>query len=242
MLKDLDLRQCLGCYMCIAKGEQYCPLKDDRDMLIKEMTDADGIIFASPVYVNTITSMMKQFMERTGFMSHRPRLFDKYGMVMAVCGGFGADEANEFMEGIFSTFGINMVSSVELQFSTKNEEEKKYNHEQTIKAFDTLIARIKKGERNAPTMTQLVMFNLFRSLSALYKEYFEADYQYYNDKTDFYYETKLNFFKKFSVTASALPIVITELEPKLIMTSGLYGILKRSSISNQRGLVIVKAL
>ena len=31
---------------------------------------------------------------------------------------------------------------------------------------------------------------------------------------------KLNFLRKFSVTASALPMVITELEPKLIITSG----------------------
>ena len=45
-------------------------------------------------------------------------------------------------------------------------------------------------------MTQLVMFNLFKAISELNKEYFEADYQYYKDKTDFYYDTKLNFFKK----------------------------------------------
>ena len=196
MLKDVNLQQCRGCYVCIAKGEQYCPLKDDRDMLIKEITDADGVIFASSVYVNTITSLMKQFMERVSFITHRPRLFDKYAMVMAICRGFGADKANEYMNDIFSSFGFNVVPSLELQFSTKNEEEKKYNHEKTIKAFNTLIARIEKGERNKPTMTQLVMFNLFKTISELNKEYFEADYQYYKDKTDFYYDTKLNFFKK----------------------------------------------
>ena len=69
-------------------------------------------------------------------------------------------------------------------------------HEKTIKAFDTLIARIKKGQRNSPTMTQLVIFNLYKSISELNKEYFEADYQYYKDKTDFYYDRKLIFFKK----------------------------------------------
>ena len=31
---------------------------------------------------------------------------------------------------------------------------------------------------------------------------------------------KLNFFRKFSVTISAFPMVMTELDPKLIMTSG----------------------
>ena len=45
-------------------------------------------------------------------------------------------------------------------------------------------------------MTQLVIFNLYKSISELNKEYFEADYQYYKDKTNFHYDTKINFFKK----------------------------------------------
>jgi len=44
MLNEVNLEQCRGCYVCIAKGEQYCPLKDDRDMIIKEMLDADGVV------------------------------------------------------------------------------------------------------------------------------------------------------------------------------------------------------
>ena len=39
------------------------------------------------------------------------------------------------------------------------------------------------------------MFNLFKSISEVAKEYFVADYQYYKDRTDFYYDTKLNPFK-----------------------------------------------
>lgn len=120
MLNEVNLEQCRGCYMCIAKGEKYCPLKDDRDMIIKEISDADGIVFAYPVYVNFISSLMKKFMERLSFISHRPRFFDKYAMVMAICGGFGADKANEYMTDIFSTFGFNVVSSLELQMSTKS--------------------------------------------------------------------------------------------------------------------------
>ena len=53
---------------------------------------------------------------------------------------------------------------------------------------------------------------------------------------------KSNFLRKLSVTASALPIVMMELEPKLIMISGRYGILNCSSRSNQFGLMMVNAL
>ena len=78
---------------------------------------------------------------------------------------------------------------------TKSEEEKKYNHEKTTTAFNTFITRIKEGQRNKPTMTQMVMFNLFKSISELDKEHFKADYQYYKDKNNFYYDIKLNPFK-----------------------------------------------
>ncbi|MBA7519828.1 hypothetical protein ES705_11916 [subsurface metagenome] len=139
MLNEVNLEQCQGCYVCFQKGEEKCPLKDDRDMIINEMLDADGIVFASPVYVNHISTLMKHFIDRLGYIAHRPCFFGKHAMVMAICGGFGADKANEYMNGIFSVFGFNVVSSLELQISTKSETEKKYNYEKTINAFDTFI-------------------------------------------------------------------------------------------------------
>ena len=79
--------------------------------------------------------------------------------------------------------------------TTKSEEEKKYNQEKTTDAFNAFITRIQEGKRDKPTLTQIIMFNLLKSISELYKEHFQADYQYYKDKTDFYYDTKLNPFK-----------------------------------------------
>jgi len=195
MLSELIWERCRGCYACIALGAEKCPLKDNRDMIVEEMLAADGIIFASSVNVNHITALMKEFMGRLGYETHRPRFFDKYAMVMAVCGGFGAKEANEYMSGIFATTGLNVVSSLELQVTTKSEEEKKYNHEKTTDAFNAFINRIKEGKRNKPTLTQIIMFNIIKSISELYKEHYQADYQYYKDKTGFYYDIKLNPFK-----------------------------------------------
>lgn len=100
MLNEVNLKRCRGCYTCVLKGAEKCPLKDDRDMIIKEILAADGVVFASPVYVNHATAVMKNFRERLGYEAHRPRFFDKYAMVMANCGGFGAKEANKYMSGI----------------------------------------------------------------------------------------------------------------------------------------------
>ena len=215
MLSELIWERCRGCYACITLGAEKCPLKDKRDIIIEEMLAADGIIFASSVNVNNITALMKEFMGRLGYESHRPRFFDKYAMVMAVCGGFGAKEANEYMSGIFATTGLNVVSSLEFQVATNSEEEKKYNREKTTDAFNALITRIKEGKRNKPTLTQIIMFNLLKSISESYKEHFQADYQYYKDKTNFYYDTKLNPIKNMLAKRIARQLIRKTMNPSL---------------------------
>ena len=198
MLNESNLERCRGCYACVLRGEEYCPLKDDRDMIIEEISAADGIILASPVHVNHISALMKQFIDRLGFLAHRPRFFDKYVMVMAIGGGFGADKANEYMRGMFSVFGLNVVSSLELYIASKKERDNPYYHEKTINAVNKLIDGIKKGQGNppAPTMLKLIYFNIFKAISELNKNEGPADYEFYKDKTDYIYDTKINPFKK----------------------------------------------
>lgn len=36
-LSDFNLKVCRGCKLCCDKGEELCPLKDDRDILIQKM-------------------------------------------------------------------------------------------------------------------------------------------------------------------------------------------------------------
>ena len=196
MLGELDLKPCRGCYTCIAHGEEKCPLKDDRDLVVNEMLDADGVIFASPVYVNHISGLMKSFFDRIGYESHRPRFFGKQAMVMAVCGGFGADKAAGYMSGILTTFGFNVASSLELQVSTKSAKEKAYNQSKTVAAFDALVAGIQEGQRKPPTVTQVVMFHMFKYVSEAYPDEFSADHRYYKDKTGYYDDTKVSFWKQ----------------------------------------------
>lgn len=49
-LTDYRIETCRGCRLCLDKGEEFCPLKDDRDVLIEKMMASDGVVFASPNY------------------------------------------------------------------------------------------------------------------------------------------------------------------------------------------------
>lgn len=86
-LKDVDLKLCRGCGVCLEKGEEYCALKDDRDALLAMLREADGVIFATPVYSLQVTALMKNFLDRLAYVFHRPCFFHKAFMPIVVQGG-----------------------------------------------------------------------------------------------------------------------------------------------------------
>ncbi|WP_421802976.1 flavodoxin family protein [Flagellimonas sp.] len=195
MLSELNLKDCLGCYSCINTGEENCPLKDDRDMIIEEMKDADGTIFASPTYARTISALMKKFVERTSYISHRPIFFGKYATALVTCAGFGADSTSKYLNENFTQSGFHFVSSVELMVATKSEIETDNNHRKALNGYEKLISAIKSHKEFEPSLGQLVYFKIFKYISEWNKLKGWADYKFYKDKKNFYYEVKIPFLK-----------------------------------------------
>ena len=77
VLSDYDIGVCRGCKSCTNRGEERCPLKDDRDVLIEKMMASDGVVFASPNYSFQVSAIMKIFLDRLAFLFHRPRFHGK---------------------------------------------------------------------------------------------------------------------------------------------------------------------
>ena len=66
-LAGKDIRPCSACMAC--QKEETCGIKDDLLPIYFKMKEADGIIMSSPVYVGSMTGLMRSFMERTGFIA-----------------------------------------------------------------------------------------------------------------------------------------------------------------------------
>ena len=69
-LLDLDLKYCTGCITCVmwlmsGKGNR-CALKDDFDWLLDKMLDADGVVFATPVFVKGTPGVFHTIIDRFG--------------------------------------------------------------------------------------------------------------------------------------------------------------------------------
>ena len=195
MLCEFSLKDCYGCYSCINNGEVTCPLKDDRDVILAQMKEADGTIFASPTYARMVSALMKKFVERTSFLAHRPIFFGKYAMTLVTCAGFGADMTSTYLQENFTQCGYHFVSSAELMMATKSEEEMNYNRDKAVQAYEKLIKAIETNKQPAPTFGQLVYFNIFKSISELNKLKGWADYEFYRDKKGYYYDVKIPFWK-----------------------------------------------
>lgn len=94
-LAGMDLRGCIACGHCMKNLE--CSQKDDFNDIIPILQDPDlgGLIIATPVYLGTMSSQCKAFLDRTVMFRRNGFLFrDVVGGVMAV-GGFrnGGQEA-----------------------------------------------------------------------------------------------------------------------------------------------------
>lgn len=69
-LYDLNYTGCKSCFSCKKiGGKSYgkCALKDDIQEVLEKLSQADGIIFGSPVYMGNITGELKSFLERLLF-------------------------------------------------------------------------------------------------------------------------------------------------------------------------------
>ena len=64
-----------GATRALSEGENIWYFKDEASLLEQKMKDADGVIFATPVYGFQVSYLMKLFIDRHGYIFHRPRFF-----------------------------------------------------------------------------------------------------------------------------------------------------------------------
>ncbi len=82
-LRDLTINPCDGCGKCQKSGK--CVVKDDMQELYQEMLEADGILWATPVYFWSMTGQTKIVMDRTYALSFpKLQLADKVGGLITV--------------------------------------------------------------------------------------------------------------------------------------------------------------
>ncbi len=106
----LEIKYCTACGTCYAKGE--CIHDDDFPALLEKMLDAEGIVWGSPNYINSVTAQLKTMFDRMADSIHCQSFTGKYGCAVSTAGGSMADEVADYMNATMLHLGATTVGKV----------------------------------------------------------------------------------------------------------------------------------
>jgi multimeric flavodoxin WrbA len=200
-LSDYRLEICKGCCVCFQKGEEHCPLKDDRDVLIEKMMASDGVVLASPNYSFQVSAIMKAFLDRLGFAFHRPRFFGKTFTSIVAQGIYGGNKLVDYLDFVGFGLGFNTVKGSCIMTIDPVTEKQQHKIDRTLAAqARRFYARLEKPAYPVPTWLQLMIFRMGRTKIRLELDDSSRDYAYYAGKgwleSDYYYPTRLGVLKR----------------------------------------------
>ncbi len=193
-LKDVNLKLCTGCYTCMAKGEDKCPLNDDRAAIEQMLMAADGIILSSPMYVLNVSWLMKNFIDRFAYTNHRPRFHRQKVLTLVNMGGDSPKAALYFLRHALG--GSQTVH--ELGIATPPWPQAKRAVAKKERAIDAAVEKFYKACLDVslpePTLRNLILFHARQRIYIECQRYLPADYAFYSGK-NYYYDTRQNAIK-----------------------------------------------
>jgi multimeric flavodoxin WrbA len=200
-LSDYRLGVCKGCQVCFLRGEEHCPLRDDRDLLIEKMMASDGVVFASPNYSFQVSAPLKTFLDRLGFVFHRPRFFGKTFTSVVTQGIYGGGKIVDYLDFVGNGLGFNTVKGSCITTLEPMTEKQRRQIDGVLAAqARRFYARLEQPAYPSPSLIKLMAFRLSRSSMRLALDDRFRDYTHYTDKgwfeSDYYYPTRLGPLKQ----------------------------------------------
>lgn len=109
-LADLQIVPCTACESCSLDGT--CVFADDFAAAYDRMLDADGLVLASPVYVDNVSGQMKVFIDRLADAIHYQTLAGKYGCSLATTQVSGGDAVVGYLNHALNYLGVAAVGGM----------------------------------------------------------------------------------------------------------------------------------
>ncbi len=204
-LAHQNIQMCRGCRICFDKGEQFCPLKDDLLQIKEKIAASDVIILASPVYVEDVTGVMKNWIDRMAFVCHRPEYFGKAAYVLSTSGIGSTNHTLMTMNNALRTWGFSVIGQTTFitdAFMELDELNKRYQAK-ISKIADRIIKHYQSSNSLKPSFLALMIF-------AIQQQYYKKDDN--KDSLDYKYWVKRSWLDKdciyYSKTKSNLLKVI----------------------------------
>jgi len=193
-LFDYDIKTCIGCEHCLIKGG--CVLNDQAFEIMEKIKLSDGIILASPVYMENVSGKLKTFVDRTCSWFHRPEIYGKPVLIISTTKGSGLKSTLKYLDRVVIQWGGFNAGKIGRTIRTIDDK----ITERECKNFISHLSM--KKENYKPSLNALTNFQVQKVLS---NKLLGLDREYWEKKgwntDEYYFKCKINIFKR--ITAAS---------------------------------------
>ena len=179
-LCDYRVTPCTACEGCTLTGT--CVYEDDVPALVTRMKEADGIVFASPVYIDNVTGQMKLFFDRLADAIHYQLLTGKYGYAVATTYDSGGDEVVAYLNHVLNYLGVISVGGTSI--ATRGKDGAIDAAEQDTRMLGRKLAVAIRDGYSDPTQEKILADNrgYFRTIIEGNRDFRSAEYNEWKRK------------------------------------------------------------
>jgi len=157
-----DIRPCRGCRICFDHGEDRCPQKDDLLSIKGKMKAADGLLVASPIYVDDVSGTVKTWIDRLAHVCHRPEFAGKSAFLVTTVGSSPSNHSLRTLSMALSTWGIHIAGQQGFKTGSlmKPEDTRTRFQAQAEKIARNLFMAVYERRFARPSFWSLMMFRI----------------------------------------------------------------------------------
>ena len=188
-LGDYNIDFCKGCEVCVLKSG--CFIKDDTNLILQKIIEADGLVIGTPVYLNNMTGMLKSLIDRTCSWFHRSPVAQKPTLLLANTQGSGINSTINSIKESMIQWGVALCGTISRNgrnFSNPIEYKE-------ISSFVDLVNNSGKGYK--PSFKEISTYTTQRTLAT---NVFELDKEYWENQNwinePYFPGSNINFIKK----------------------------------------------
>ena len=193
-----EIEFCRGCELCLYKGIEACPNFADIEVITKKMTEADVLFFATPVYCDFVSGIMKNFIDRMVHFMHRPWLFDKHSFLITTTKYSGGKETLDYLDKVARRWGCFPIGRLIVKMALHERNPEPITKE--IKKLSREIhAKVLKNQKPKTGLYELSYFRIMRIMITFAKKELPMDYEHWKEKgwleSDFYCDANIPLAK-----------------------------------------------
>ncbi|HEY9076236.1 MAG TPA: flavodoxin family protein [Anaerolineaceae bacterium] len=182
-MAHMDIQPCRGCRACFDRGEAKCPVRDDIPVIKRKIESADGLLLASPVYVEDVNGVMKTWIDRMAYVCHRPDFAGKCIYLVVTSGTTATRHSLDTMSLAMRTWGGYLCGQASFKMGALMplEEIKSRFQDQASRIARMLLESTRRNKALDPSILSLMIFQVQKGVWGKAADG-SFDYNYWKEK------------------------------------------------------------